>query len=208
MKYSELSEKDIKYLLSLTNGERTIDILKMRDQGKTLREIANVINRSASTVNVAIKRAENVVIKRAEHRMQLVRQKGGYPSTISIPDLKSRQFNCLKNAGILDNKLTDEQMRQKIKTAIECGELDEHGYNGIKIKNYARKSFCALLEVAGLKYYDIPDKIKTKKQSARKKYITVALSAETHRALVELSKKEGRNLAQTTRSIIEAKFIK
>lgn len=200
MKYSELSENDIKYLLSLTNGERTIDILKMREQGKTLREIANVINRSSSTVNV--------IIKRAEHRMQWVRQKGRYPSTISISDLKSRQFNCLKNAGILDNKLTDEQMRQKIKTAIECGELDEHSYKGIKIKNYARKSFCVLLEFAGLQYCDIPDKIKIKKQSARKKYITVAISAETHKALVGLSKKEGRNLAQTTRSIIEAKFIK
>lgn len=200
MKYSELNENDIKYLLSLPNGERTINILKMRDHGKTLREIANVINRSASTVNM--------VIKRAERRIQWVKQSGRYPSKIRIPDLPSRQFNCLKNVGILDNNLTDEQMRQRIKTAIECGELDEHSYRGVKIKNYARKSFCALLEFAGLQYCDIPDKIKTKKQSARKKYITVALSAETHRALVELSKKEGRNLTQTTRSIIEAKFIK
>jgi IS30 family transposase len=207
MKYSELNENDIKYLLSLPNGERTINILKMRDQGKTLREIASVINRSATTVNV--------VIKRAERKMQWVKQKGRYPSKINPPELTTRAYNCLQNAGILDNKLTDEQMRQKIKAAIECGDLNNRCYNGMKIKNYGIKTFLELMEFAGLQYCSNPDKIKikkqpvkTKKQSSRKKYVTVALNAETRKALIELSKKEGRNLSQTTRSIIEAKFIK
>lgn len=202
MKYSELNDDDIKYLLSFPNGERTINVLKMRDDGKTLREIAKIINRSASMVTV--------IIKRAEKKMQWVKQKGRYPNKTRPPHLTIRAYRCLESAGILDKKLTDEQIRQKIKEAIESGDLNKYCYNGVKIKNYGIKSFLELMKFANIQYCDIKNKIKTQKQSIKtqkqssnKKQITITLKTETHKILIELSKKEGRNLTQIIRSIIE-----